>query len=190
MSEELSSGVEKTVINARTVIKGEIFFAGPAVVCGRIEGQIRSEDELEITAEGSVEGDIIGAIVDIQGTVRGNVTASKTTRLGVNAKLIGELRAANLSIAEGATFVGKVCVGEVPVVVKSEPKGATIHARSIEPAAHPVDPAAALQSRLASLQEARQELEETSTYAGEGSRANSGALTSIRRNPVLVKAAH
>ena len=124
MSEVNSSNVDRTVINAQTVIKGEITFAGPATVCGRIEGQIRAQDELQITEEGSVEGDIIGAVVDIQGTVKGNVTASQTTRLGANAKLIGELRAANLAISEGATFVGKVCVGEAPAQVKTEIRAA------------------------------------------------------------------
>jgi len=168
MSEVVSSGIEKTVINAQTVIKGEITFAGPAVVCGRIEGQIRAQDELQITAGGSVEGDIIGAVVDIQGTVKGNVTASQTTRLGANAKLIGELRAANLAISEGATFVGKVCVGEVPA-----------------PAA--IDPAAALQSRLASMQESAEENED----GDAGSiRIVPAAIHNLKRVQAAVQAAH
>ncbi len=184
MSDLDSSGIEKTVINAQTVIKGEITFAGPAVVCGRIEGQIRAQDELEITAEGSVEGDIVGAIVDIQGTVKGNVTASQTTRLGAHAKLIGELRAANLAISEGATFVGKVCVGEVPA--KSEIKAA---AQPVSSAGRPADPAAALQSRLASLQQSGDGAEEVN---GEESsiRIVPAAINAQKRGPVIVKAAH
>ena len=193
MSDVNSSGIEKTVINAQTVIKGEITFAGPAVVCGRIEGQIRAQDELEITAEGSVEGDIVGAVVDIQGTVKGNVTASQTTRLGSNAKLIGELRAANLAISEGATFVGKVCVGEVPAQVKIESKTVVNYqhqqAVSSGPALRPVDPAAALQSRLASLQQADEGEEEA---AGEENsiRIVPAAINAQRRGAVIVKAAH
>jgi cytoskeletal protein CcmA (bactofilin family) len=184
MSDLDASGIEKTVINAQTVIKGEITFAGPAVVCGRIEGQIRAQDELEITAEGSVEGDIVGAVVDIQGTVKGNVTASQTTRLGTRAKLIGELRAANLAISEGATFVGKVCVGEVPA--KSAPVAPT--PQVVSSAGRPVDPATALQSRLASLQQAGDDQEETQSE--ERIRILPAGINAQKRGPVIVKAAH
>jgi cytoskeletal protein CcmA (bactofilin family) len=185
MSSVNSSGIEKTVINAQTVIKGEITFAGPAVVCGRIEGQIRAQDELEITPEGSVEGDITGAIVDIQGTVKGNVTASQTTRLGAQAKLIGELRAANLAISEGATFVGKVCVGEVPA--KSVPVAQS--SQIVSSAGRPVDPAAALHSRLASLQQSA-EGEEEITGEENSIRIVPGAISAQKRGAVIVKAAH
>ncbi|HUO08760.1 MAG TPA: polymer-forming cytoskeletal protein [Phycisphaerae bacterium] len=192
MSEVVSSGIEKTVINAQTVIKGEITFAGPAVVCGRIEGQIRAQDELQITAGGSVEGDIIGAVVDIQGTVKGNVTASQTTRLGANAKLIGELRAANLAISEGATFVGKVCVGEVPAPAKMETRTVTAHSpravtQTIAPAPAAIDPAAALQSRLASMQESAEENED----GDAGSiRIVPAAIHNLKRVQAAVQAAH
>jgi cytoskeletal protein CcmA (bactofilin family) len=178
------------VINAQTVIKGEITFAGPAVVCGRIEGQIRAQDELEITAEGSVEGDITGAVVDIQGTVRGNVTASQTTRLGANAKLIGELRAANLAISEGATFVGKVCVGELPAQVKTETRPPAAAQQSVStPPARPVDPAAALQSRLASMQQT-DGAEEESSAEENPIRIVPAAINAQKRAAVIVKAAH
>ncbi|MGN6367369.1 MAG: bactofilin family protein [Phycisphaerae bacterium] len=187
MSDGIVNGVEKTVISAATVIKGEICFAGPAMVCGRVEGQIRAEAELEITAEGSVEGDIVGAVVDIQGTVKGKVTASQTTRLGARAKLIGELRAANLAISEGATFVGKVCVGESAAQQKSEKT--VVAAGAGLAAGRMVDPAAALQSRLASLQQAGAGEEEGGEEEGS-IRIVPGAISAQKRSAVIVKAAH
>jgi len=103
--------IEATVIAAHSLIKGELHLSGPTVVCGRVEGMIVAEDALEIAAEGMVEGDIHGVVVDVQGTVKGNVIASQACRLGPTARVVGELRAANLAIAEGACFVGQVYVG-------------------------------------------------------------------------------
>jgi cytoskeletal protein CcmA (bactofilin family) len=105
--------IESTVIAGHSLIKGELHLSGPTVVCGRVEGMIVAEDALEIAAEGMVEGDIHGVVVDVQGTVKGNVIASQACRLGPTARVMGELRAANLAIAEGASFVGQVYVGGV-----------------------------------------------------------------------------
>jgi cytoskeletal protein CcmA (bactofilin family) len=103
--------IEPTVIAGHSLIKGQLHLSGPTVVAGRVEGTIVAEDALEIGAEGSVEGDIEGVVIDIQGTVKGNVVATQACRLGPTARVVGELRAANLAIAEGACFVGQVYVG-------------------------------------------------------------------------------
>ena len=100
-----------TVIARHALIKGELHFSGPTVIAGRVEGHITSQDVLEISPEGQVEGDIHGVVVDIQGTVNGNVAASRTCRLGVTARVTGELRAANLATAEGASYGGKLYLG-------------------------------------------------------------------------------
>jgi cytoskeletal protein CcmA (bactofilin family) len=102
---------ETTVIARNTFFKGELHLSGPAVIAGRVEGVILSEDSVEIAVEGHLEGDIEGALIDIHGTVKGNVVATRACRLGNSARVTGELRAANLAIAEGACFIGQVCVG-------------------------------------------------------------------------------
>ncbi len=104
------SQVEATVIARHTSIKGDLKLEGPAVIAGRVEGSIIGE-EVEIAAEGVVEGDIHAAVIDIHGIVKGNIMATHACRLGATASVGGELRAANLSIAEGASFAGQVIVG-------------------------------------------------------------------------------
>jgi cytoskeletal protein CcmA (bactofilin family) len=102
---------ETTFLAAHTFFKGELHLAGPATIAGRVEGTIVSQDQLQIAAEGILQGDIEGVLVDIQGTVTGNILATRACRLGATARVNGELRAANLAIAEGACFVGQVQVG-------------------------------------------------------------------------------
>jgi cytoskeletal protein CcmA (bactofilin family) len=102
---------ETTFLAAHTFFKGELHLAGPATIAGRVEGMIVSQDQLQIAAEGIMQGDIEGVLVDIQGTVTGNILATRACRLGATARVNGEVRAANLAIAEGACFVGQVHVG-------------------------------------------------------------------------------
>src|ERR1035437_2397192 len=101
---------ETTHIAKSTVIKGEVRLEGPATIAGRIEGGIFGKD-LEVIAEGTGEGDIQCAAIELNGNVKGNVTAAKSCKLGATARVTGEVRTANLSISEGAVFVGQVFVG-------------------------------------------------------------------------------
>jgi cytoskeletal protein CcmA (bactofilin family) len=108
MSELSSSPV--SVLGPGLLLKGEVHSTGPIQVAGRIEGHIRCQDAVEITPEGSVRGNITAGAIEIQGNVEGNVETG-VCRLGTSAHLTGELRSATLAIAEGATFVGKVVIG-------------------------------------------------------------------------------
>jgi len=100
-----------TIIAPHTTLKGELCFDGPASIAGRVQGTVTANDALEIATEGIVEGDIQGVLIDILGTVNGNILATRACRLGATARVQGELRAANLAIAEGASFIGQVFVG-------------------------------------------------------------------------------
>jgi cytoskeletal protein CcmA (bactofilin family) len=101
-----------TTLAPHTFIKGELQFDGPAVIAGQVQGTIKAGAPLEIAAEGVLDGDIRGTAVTIHGTVKGNVVASQACRIGATARVAGNLCTANLAIAEGAQFIGHVCVGE------------------------------------------------------------------------------
>ncbi|HVX85792.1 MAG TPA: polymer-forming cytoskeletal protein [Phycisphaerae bacterium] len=105
------TNLETTIISRRTLVKGEVQFTGPAIVGGRIEGNVSAPESLQITAEGSLEGDLQGTVVDIQGKVKGNIVATQACWLRPTARVAAELRATTLAIEEGACFVGPVCVG-------------------------------------------------------------------------------
>jgi len=101
-----------SAIAPHTSIKGDLHFAGPAVVGGQVQGTIASTDALEIGSEGIIDGNIQGVEVTVHGTVKGNVLATLTCRLGPTARVAGDVCAANLEIARGARFIGHVCVGD------------------------------------------------------------------------------
>ena len=120
---------QATVIAAHTFIKGEVQCSGPATIVGRIEGAVTAQDQLDISAEAYVEGDVHGAVIEINGSIKGNILATRSCRLGPTAKVAGELRAANLSIAEGACFIGQVSVGaiETPHETSAPPVESVAH---------------------------------------------------------------
>lgn len=173
---------ETTIIANNTQLKGEITFGGPARVAGHVEGTIHAEDVLEITEEGTIQGDIFGTMIEIHGTIRGNVTASKTCRLSPSAKLAGELRAANLAIAEGATFVGRVYVGGEAGALEQENQ---------QEAAEQASPAPVnFQNRMEQLAETTASAEEAVSEANGSIRVlTQNVQNSVQRQPRIIKAA-
>ncbi len=176
---------ETTIIASNTSFKGEISFGGPARIAGHVEGQIHADDILEITEEGSVQGDIFGTMVEINGTIRGNVTASKTCRLSPTAKLAGELRAANLAIAEGATFVGRVYVGGDAGAMAGE-----VQQQAAEESAAPAPAPVNFQNRMEELAETENATEEAASESGNNIRVlTQNVQNSVQRQPRIIKAA-
>jgi cytoskeletal protein CcmA (bactofilin family) len=114
-----------TSIAPHTSIKGELRFDGPAVIAGQIQGHITAGAALEIAADGIVDGDIRGTAVTIHGTVKGSIEASQACHIGATARVAGNLCTGNLAIAEGARFIGHVCVGEMEAPVAPAPGAGT-----------------------------------------------------------------
>jgi cytoskeletal protein CcmA (bactofilin family) len=110
-----------TTITAQTSVKGEMHLGGPSIIAGRVQGNITTIDTLELTAEGVIEGDIEGTTLTIDGMVKGNITAAQACRLGPTARVAGDICVAHLAIAEGARFIGHVCVGEIEAPAKEAP---------------------------------------------------------------------
>ncbi|GAC1446098.1 MAG: polymer-forming cytoskeletal protein [Pyrinomonadaceae bacterium] len=87
---------------------GEVHFKSMLRIDGNFSGQIHSpEGTLIISSSGQVTDAVINvATAMIQGTVNGDVTASKRVELSSSAKVTGTLSAGTLVMQEGAIFDG------------------------------------------------------------------------------------
>lgn len=87
---------------------GEVHFKSMLRIDGKFSGQVHSPDgTLIISSSGQVTGAVIKvATAIIEGTVEGNVTASKLLELGRNARVTGNISAGNLVVKVGAIFEG------------------------------------------------------------------------------------
>ena len=97
-----------TVIGSGFTIEGEITSDDEVIVVGVVRGKLQADGSVTVESEGIVEADIDARSVAIGGTVTGNVTASERVDLLAGGRLIGDVKAARLTIADGATFKGNV----------------------------------------------------------------------------------
>ena len=78
------------------------------MVGGIIRGKLASDGPVTVEADGVVEADIGAQSVSIGGTVTGNITAAERVDLLSGSRLVGDVKAARLTIADGASFKGNV----------------------------------------------------------------------------------
>jgi cytoskeletal protein CcmA (bactofilin family) len=100
--------VAGTIIGQGITIEGEVTSDEEVVIAGSVRGKIDVEGPVTIEAGAIVEADIGAASLSVGGNITGNVTAAERVDLLGGARLIGDVKAARLTIADGASFKGNV----------------------------------------------------------------------------------
>ncbi len=102
---------QTTVIAADTHIRGEMSFDRTAKLLGKFEGKVTAKGELQV-AEGAVcKAEVEAGRVTLDGAIDGNVTAQDRIQLNSKASINGDIKAAKLVVAEGASLYGHCAVG-------------------------------------------------------------------------------
>ena len=90
-------------------IKGEVTAREPFVIAGHVEGTIAVEGHALTVSEGAtVDATVMADTAILQGTVKGELSASTKIVVQHTATLEGQFTAPTVSVAEGATIHGKV----------------------------------------------------------------------------------
>src|SRR5438874_13584778 len=97
-----------TVIGSSIVIDGEISGDEDLVIQGTVKGKIQLKESLYVESSGVIEADIETANVEVSGQVTGNIAASDKVELKNECKVVGDIRAPRILIADGASFKGNV----------------------------------------------------------------------------------
>ena len=97
-----------TVIGSSIVIDGEITGEEDLVIQGTVKGRISLKESLYVEESGVVEAAIETQNVDISGQVTGNITASDKVELKAQCRVVGDIKAPRILIADGASFKGNV----------------------------------------------------------------------------------
>ena len=100
-----------TVIGPDTHIKGEMIFDSTARILGTFEGRVTAKGEVQIGEGATCKAAIEGQTVVVDGLVEGDVLARERVQLNAKARVIGDVVANTLVVAEGASFIGNVKVG-------------------------------------------------------------------------------
>ena len=102
-----SSG--SVTIGSSVVIKGEVSAREDLTVAGRIDGKIEVRDHVvRIGREAQVVAEISARAVLVEGTVKGNITATERIELLEHGSVDGDIAAPKIAMAEGAEFRGKI----------------------------------------------------------------------------------
>ena len=113
-----------TIIGPGTVITGEIESKGTVRVEGTVNGRIDCEDTIVIHESGHVKADLIGGQVIISGTVEGNTFAHDRLEVTNQGKIVGNITAPRISIAEGVIFEGQCTMKPQGQIVPPAKEGA------------------------------------------------------------------
>lgn len=100
-----------TLLGAQTRIKGDVEFGGGLHVEGTIVGNVTGASDdaaISISEGGVVEGSVRAPEVVLNGTVKGDVTATRRVELGPTAKVVGNVIYQLIEMAIGAEVNGKL----------------------------------------------------------------------------------
>src|SRR4029077_806120 len=92
------------------IIDGEVSGDEDLVIQGTVKGKIALKESLIVANSGVVEADIDTQNVEIAGQVTGNISASDRVELKSDCRVIGDIKAPRILIADGASFKGNVDV--------------------------------------------------------------------------------
>jgi cytoskeletal protein CcmA (bactofilin family) len=95
-----------TILGEGTVFEGSISVPHNLRVEGAFKGKIETAEEITISGSGVVNADIKAKSAVVGGKIVGNLMVEDRVELQENSSLIGDLKARDLIINEGAVFHG------------------------------------------------------------------------------------
>ena len=102
-----------TVIGPSILINGKLSGDEDLTVRGRVEGTLSLTRTLIVEESGIVKADVAVKNAIISGVVVGNVSATESVELTREGRMVGDIRAPRVIIVDGASFRGRVDMGEV-----------------------------------------------------------------------------
>ena len=119
-----------SVIGQGTVVRGNVRGSGPLEIYGRVEGDVTVDGDVTLGDAAAVRGNVTGAQVTVGGAVQGDLRGSQAVLVESGARVVGDLLAPRIGIAEGALVRGNVRTEGEPALAPP--------ARKPVPAARPV----------------------------------------------------
>lgn len=102
---------EMTIIGADTHIEGKMRFQKGAKINGKFDGDITGPGELRVSNAAMCRANVEAGSVSVDGTIEGNVNAKDRVALNNGGRVKGDIVAAKMVMAEGASLYGQVAIG-------------------------------------------------------------------------------
>src|SRR3954463_16763803 len=102
-----------TVIGQSILISGKLTGDEDLTVQGRAEGELTLTKTLIVEPSGVVKANVAVKNAIVSGVVVGNINATESVELTREGRMVGDIRAPRVIIVDGASFRGRVDMGEV-----------------------------------------------------------------------------
>ena len=122
-------------------VRGELTGSEDMTIEGRVEGKIDLSDRhLTIGPQGRVKAEVRAKSVTVHGEVTGNLIASERVELAPTGRVVGDIIAPRIAIADGARLKGSVEMTGTPAEAPRKEAGKPHAASAPPPAAMPATP--------------------------------------------------
>jgi cytoskeletal protein CcmA (bactofilin family) len=109
----VASSDGSTIIGESILINGSLNGDEDLTVRGRVEGTLTLTRTLVVEPTGIVKAEVQVKNCVIAGVVVGNVTASESVEITREGRMVGDIAAPRVIIVDGASFRGRVDMGEL-----------------------------------------------------------------------------
>jgi len=110
---ELSGPGGNTVIGPSILISGKLSGDEDLTVRGRVEGELALTRTLIVEPSGVVKANVSVKNAVVSGVVVGNISATESVELTRDGRMVGDIRSPRVIIVDGASFRGRVDMGEL-----------------------------------------------------------------------------
>jgi cytoskeletal protein CcmA (bactofilin family) len=104
-----------TIIGESILISGSLNGDEDLTVRGRVEGTLTLTRTLVVEPTGIVKAEVQVKNCVIAGAIVGNVTATESVEITKEGRMVGDIAAPRVIIVDGASFRGRIDMGEVDV---------------------------------------------------------------------------
>jgi cytoskeletal protein CcmA (bactofilin family) len=104
-----------TIIGESILISGSLNGDEDLTVRGRVEGTLTLTKTLVVEPTGIVKAEVQVKNCVIAGAVVGNVTATESVEITKEGRMVGDINSPRVIIVDGASFRGRIDMGEVDV---------------------------------------------------------------------------
>jgi cytoskeletal protein CcmA (bactofilin family) len=105
-----TTGTE-SVIAAELAIEGKIVGGGDVRIAGRFKGDVQVDGNFRIDQGARLEGLVRAGVVVVGGELQGNIDAAKQVDVLSTGVIVGDVKAASITVAAGSRMRGHVEFG-------------------------------------------------------------------------------
>ena len=115
-----TKGYDST-IESKVNIDGNIYTESSLYIAAKLNGEIRSDSDIYIGADGIINGNIFARNICVAGIVEGTIEASGVLKILNTGKIYGDINVYRFITAEGAVFEGKCTMSDMAALRPNVP---------------------------------------------------------------------